>query len=314
MLYALETERILRLTSPGRLLPWLGPALRGLAAGQFRQSVCAYSLAEQQSTWRYCKGCPHITECPYGRTIEPDPPAGMAMHGQDDAARPVVIAPAFPAPEIGEVGTELPVRVSFVGIRAAQHADEFWTALAVAGRSTRQGIAPDHTRFEVLPPPPPDSPARWRAIELPLEPVGRGTMIPRLRVALTSPLFLRPPGEEGRGLLQEPTFADLLRASLRTLGRLHAYYGETLPDQAFRDLKQAAAEIPTLDANYTTFRQRKWSNRSRQGFLLTGAIGEASFGPVPRGLAAWLAWGGRLHVGPHRVAGAGGWEVFVHER
>ena len=40
----------LRLTSSGRLLPWLGPALRGLVARRFKETVCRFSLDEQQTT------------------------------------------------------------------------------------------------------------------------------------------------------------------------------------------------------------------------------------------------------------------------
>ena len=88
MLHVLHTERVLRLTAPGRLLPWLGPALRGLAAAQFKRAVCLYSPAEQQTTRRYCKGCPHIAACPYGSTVEAEPPPGAPVFGgQDDGVR-----------------------------------------------------------------------------------------------------------------------------------------------------------------------------------------------------------------------------------
>jgi hypothetical protein len=32
---------------------------------------------------------------------------------------------------------------------------------------------------------------------------------------------------------------------------------------------------------------------------------------VPRALVPWLALAGQLHVGGHRVAGAGGWRIDV---
>jgi len=51
----LETWRVLRLTRRGRLVPWLGPALRGLAAGRFKQHVCRYPPGIQASERRYCK-------------------------------------------------------------------------------------------------------------------------------------------------------------------------------------------------------------------------------------------------------------------
>jgi len=38
-------------------------------------------------------------------------------------------------------------------------------------------------------------------------------------------------------------------------------------------------------------------------------MGGGMYGPVPAALAEWLAWGGRVHAGTDRVAGAGGWEV-----
>jgi hypothetical protein len=309
MLHVLETERVLRLTAPGRLVPWLGPALRGLAARRFKRRVCIFPPAEQETTWRYCKGCPHQAVCPYGQTVEPDPPSGAAVvAGQDDAVRPLVIAPAFPAPEVGVPGTELRVRVSFAGEAAARHADEFWAAVADAGRDPGAGLDPDRTTFEVWPPPPPEPPARWLTAELPLVPETPAGPVASVEVHLTSPLFLRQSG----GLVENPTFGDLLRASLRTVGRLCAYHGRGVPDQAFRALKEAAEAVTTRGAAFERFRQRKWSNRSQQAATLSGVVGKATYGPVPRGLVPWLTWGGRLHVGVNRVAGAGGWQVLVH--
>src|SRR5438876_10907716 len=97
MLLILRTTRTLRFTRPGQLLPWMGPALRGLLALPFKQSVCVQPRAEQDTRWRYCSGCPHMNGCPYGQTLEPDPPAGAAVfHGQEQAARPIVLALPFP--------------------------------------------------------------------------------------------------------------------------------------------------------------------------------------------------------------------------
>src|SRR5436309_12778631 len=134
MLTVLETQRVLRLTRPGRLLPWLGPALRGLVGMRLKEDVCRQPAAERQTTWRYCKGCPRMGGCAYGETVEPDPPPGSEVfRGQEDGLRPLVIAPHFPAPERGHVGVEVPVRVLFVGRAAAAHAGAFWEAAAEAG-------------------------------------------------------------------------------------------------------------------------------------------------------------------------------------
>src|SRR5207247_2239575 len=134
MLTVLQTNRFLVLTRPGRLLPWLGPALRGLVAGRFKEQVCRHSPAEQRTRWRYCKGCPHLTACPYGLTLEAGPPPGaVPFRGQEDAARPVVLAPAFPTPGRADIGLEIPVGATFVGPAAARQAGLFWEAAAAAG-------------------------------------------------------------------------------------------------------------------------------------------------------------------------------------
>jgi CRISPR-associated endoribonuclease Cas6 len=306
----LETTRILRLARPGRLLPWLGPALRGLAVRRFKARVCRFPPEVQEGERRYCKACPYIASCAYGRTVEPDPhPGARVPLGQEDATRPLVIAAAFPAPVAGRAGLVLPLRVSFVGRTAAAHADEFWAAMAEAGRDPAVGLDPDRTTFEVGLPEPPAPTAAWRAVEVPTDPLTEPGEVAWVKVRLTAPLLLRAGAEDGRRLVAQPSFADLLRGCLRTIGILFRLYGEPLPDAAFRPLKDLAAEVPTLARQFTVYRQPKWSRRSRQHALIEGVIGEAVYGPVPRILLPWLAWGGRLHVGSHRVAGAGGWTV-----
>ena len=74
MLSLLQSRRTPQLTRSGCLLPWLGPALRGLVARRFKAAVCRFSPQEQDTTWRYCKGCPHMAQCPYGQTLEADSP------------------------------------------------------------------------------------------------------------------------------------------------------------------------------------------------------------------------------------------------
>jgi hypothetical protein len=65
--------------------------------------------------------------------------------------------------------------------------------------------------------------------------------------------------------------------------------------------------VPLLASDYVSFYQRHWSNRGAAARPLHGVVGGAVYGPVPAALVRWLAWGGRLHVGTDRVAGAGGW-------
>ncbi|SRR5579885_396058 len=307
MLMVLETTRWLRLTRPGRLLSWLGPALRGLIARCFKARVCRHPAEAQETTWRYCKGCPFLAECPYGQTFEPDPPPAAAVFtGQTDPARPVVLAPPFPAPARAAPGLTLPLRVTFIGTAAARHVADFWDAVREAGADPAGGLDPDHTTFEVLA----EGAAEVRRlVDLPLRPDAVAGIVPRLTVELIGPLFLRTaaPGEPRRRVAA-PSFADLFRAGLRTVGRLYALYDQPLPAD-FAALKAAAAEVPTLTADYRPFRQPKLSNRSGQRGLLRGVLGSGTYGSVPLALTRWLLWAGRLHAGTHRVAGAGGWRL-----
>jgi cytidine deaminase len=307
MLTLLRVTRPLRFTSPGRLLPWPGPALRGLLARPFKASVCRQTPAEQETVWRYCRGCPHMAGCPYGQTLEPDPPPGAPVFpGQEQAVRPLVLAPPYPAPARVGPGDGFPLTVTFIGEAAIGHAGRVWEALAVAGADPRGGLDPDRTTFHLGPSSEVEGPG---PVRLPLAPDDGPGLVSKVRVRLTGPLFLRERGPDGRrGHLRVPAFADLLRAALRTLGGLFAVYNRPLP-AAFARLKEAAGAVPLRESHFADFYQHHWSNRQEQGRPLHGVVGAGVYGPVLAVLLPWLAWGGRVHVGTDRVAGAGGWEV-----
>ena len=301
MLPFLRLTRTLRFTRPGRLLPWLGPALRGMVAHPFKNRVCVHPPAERDTRWVHCHGCPHMTGCSYGETLEPDPPEGaLIFPGQEQAARPVVLSLPFPMPPCVQPGDEFPVWLTFLGKQAVQHVDSVWDALADAGG--RLGFDPERTTFTL------SSHEEYEeaAIELPASPDGE--MVPLVRVSLTGPLFLRSRDDHGkRHHLAEPSFADLLRAGLRTLGGLFALYDMPLQVD-FAGLKEAALRVPLVRANYQSFHQQHWSNRSG-GRTLHGVMGNGVYGPVPAALVQWLEWAGKVHVGLERIAGAGGWQA-----
>ena len=303
-----ETHRVLRIARGGRLLPWLGPALRGLAAGRLRARVCRQPVGEQLGRWLRCAGCPLMRGCAYGETVEPDPPVGVCLaSGWESAARPLVIAPAYPAPEAAGVGDRCPLRVVFVGPTAAPHAAQFWDALRVGGADPMLGLGEDRVLFDVLPFEEPD---RIEAVELPLDPAAVPGALPVVRVVLTSPLMLKA-SENGdrKRLVERPTFADLVRAGLRVLGPLHRCYGTALPDAVFGEVKRLAEGVPMLRGDFAQVGQPKSSHRTGDRWDVRGVAGCGEYGPVPLGLLPWLRWAGRLHVGTHRVAGAGGWRV-----
>jgi len=294
----------LRWTSPGRLLPWMGPALRGIVAGRMKQQHCRFSPAEQDGRWKYCKGCPHQADCSYGRLFEPDAPPEIAFPGQGDAVRPLVLAPEFPAPAQARPGETINLRMVFIA-RSHVDAEACLTTIREAGAS--RSLGPDRIGFDA-------EPLRLEETQmnLPTEWPSDGKATNRLAIELNSPLILRSAqGGERTQLIREPSFADLFGGCLRTVGRLIALYDRQLPNEVFRMLKQAAAGVRTHRADYRPFRQWHWSNRGRSGGSVNGLTGRAEFTDVPPVLVEWMRWAGRLHVGVYRVSGAGGWRVGV---
>ena len=312
-LRVLETVRVIRIARPGALRAWLGPALRGLAGGRLRARACVLPVLEQMTTRRYCRGCHHMAGCAYGETVEPDPPEGVSLlAGWENAARPLVVAPAFPLPDIGQPGFTFPVRVVFVGPLATGHAVAFWDALRVGGADPMLGLGDDHILFDVLPPTDPADAARTSVVTLPTSPTDAPGEVARARVQLTGPLFLNAPTRDGerRRPVTRPTFGDLMRASLRTFGPLFRCYSQPLPEDVFGRVKDAAEKVPALSARFHPFGQDRHSGRSGDRYAAEGVIGEGTYGPVPQWLMPWLEWAGRVHVGTHRVAGAGGWVMI----
>jgi hypothetical protein len=305
VLEVMRTTRRLVFTRHGPLLPWMGPALRGLLGWRLKTVFCRQPREEWNGRWRYCAGCPHMAECAYGQTLEPDPPLeAEVFRGQEQAARPMVLCLPFPMPLEARPGLKVPVTLTLVGRLAIAQADHIWRSLNEAG--TESGFDPDHTTFVIEP----DGEMVERAmVELPL--ALDGESLPWLRVELDAPLLLRSMDETGRRRhIADPSFADLLRASLRTLGGLFALYDAPLAAN-FAHLKDAAADVPLVESGFESFYQRRWSNRARQARPVHGVVGWGVYGPLPAALMRWLVWGGQLHVGLDRVAGAGGWEVTV---
>lgn len=258
----LVTRRHVHFTKEGRLQKWMGPAVRGLAAAMLKKRVCLQSLADQSSRWRYCTGCQHIVTCPYGQMIEPDPaPGAPVFTGQEQTARPVVLRMPFPMPTEVRPGERAWISIVSLGREAIRHTPALWEAITLAAADPTRGFDPLGTTCEVGNS---EEVVCEDRIRLPAKVDEMPGSVPWVRVELTAPLILRGRDEAGRRVhLSEPTFADLLRASLRTLGHLFALYSKPLPAD-FAGLKAAAEDVPTIETRFTRFVQSRWSNRSRQ--------------------------------------------------
>lgn len=299
----LETQRVLVIARGGRLQPWLGPALRGLAGGRLKAEVCRHPVQLQLSQWRYCRGCPLRSGCAYGETIE----GGHTEKA--DPARPIVIAPVYPCPEYGQVGDRLLVQVRFIGPVAAAHAGAFWEALRRGGADPGLGLGEDRVLFDVVPGPEAD---RHQVYELPV-PDASAPWLPAVRVELTSPLILQPRINGQRHLMVQPRFADLLRAWGHLAELLEPAAGAVARRWLGRVL-ELAERVPLQEGQLERVGQKRMSHRSGERWQETGVIGWMRFGPVACGLLPWLEAAGRLHIGTHRSVGAGGWRVVVETR
>jgi len=299
-----ESHRVLRIARPGRLQRWLGPALRGLTGGRLRAHACRLPVIDQITKQKYCKGCTQSIDCQYGETYEPDPPKGVTLQaGWDSTARPLVLSPQFPLPEYPPPGFEFGITLTLVG-NMVKHAKDVWEALRIGGADLGLGLGEDHVLFDVLP----GEFERQTTMRLPPPQTATET-VPHVEIEFTSPLFLTKSESDRKVPVLQPTFAELMRAGLRMFGPICRLYGEALPDHYFGAVKQAAEGVRTLSTAFEKFEQGKWSNRTKERFTLVGIAGRAVYGPVPQWMLPWLTWAGRLHVGTHRVAGAGGWRI-----
>lgn len=299
----------------GNVLPWIGPALRGIVARELKKQVCVHPIAEQDTSWRYCRPCPHVDLCHYSRLFEPAPPGiSQFASGADAAPTGLVLAPSFPSPERLRTGD----RVIVSGCIAGRFSDprrivgQLLDALEFAGRGI--GIGPERLKFDV------------ELISPAMKLISSGSVITpetfpanisstptaafrELRVELLSPLFLKA-GRDSSSRQAGPSLEELLSASMRIVSRSFGAAGIQC-NADFRQLKSTARQSPALDLQFETFKQRRWSNRTEQRYELQGVVGCGTYLNVAPELIPWLYWGGRLHVGAHRVSGAGAWQLTL---
>lgn len=304
----------LKILSPGRLVPWMGPAIRGITALRYRVVVCRQPQADWSGRWKHCRGCPHLPSCGYGIAFEPEGPAAHAAATADhdpnespasvDAIRRVVIAPSFPTAIAAHHGMSLAVRITSVGDAASATIPGIIDALAEAGR--RDGLGPDRVRFTVLD-------TRPRADVLVVEPSRLPAMtttsptLPRLTIRLESPLFLRERESRSRRMILDPDFQMFVRHAMRIV---REFFPGVRPDPIDAH-EHLAATVATVASDIRPFRQEKASRRTFRRFEMEGVVGSITFADVPGCFLPWLALAGILHVGGHRVAGAGGWTVHT---
>jgi hypothetical protein len=298
-------ELTLHVRRSGNVRPWLGPAFRGVVARRLKEVQCRHDPIDREQSWVYCTGCPFNASCAYGRLFEPD----AALNGEDhpgfaSGQRGVVLAMQFPVPELVMRDDRLRMTVKVVGRESMRLGECLLEAVAWVGE--RDGIGPDHVTFTIervgvqsL---------RLRASDLPTVVTPDAERLPRVAIHLMSPLFLRSKDPRGRRPIVRPSLPMLVASAVRTVSRALLVNGIAL-EADFAGLIRAAATPRLLASHWEPFRQRRWSARQMARFDVEGCVGGAEWGDVPLPLIPWLNWGGLLHVGVHRVAGAGGWRI-----
>jgi CRISPR-associated endoribonuclease Cas6 len=318
---ALQVERrtlLLEVRSPGRLVPWIGPAIRGITALRYRASVCQQPKETWSDRWKHCRGCLHLSSCGYGIAFEPestavataavsgltDDPHLASPAATIDAVRRVVIAPEFPTPVQARRGNSLRVRITSIGSDASATVPGIVAALAAAGQ--RDGLGPDRVRFSLVDSHPTVDTITVDPAQLPPL-VATAPLLPRLTICLDGPLFLREREARSRRMILDPDFATFVRHSLRIVREFFPALSIDSGD-LHEDL---ARSVATVASDLRPFHQDKASRRTFRRFALEGVVGSCSFADVPGCFLPWLALAGILHVGGHRVAGAGGWVVLT---
>lgn len=313
-----QRSLVLNVHSPGRLVPWIGPAMRGITALRYRASMCQQPKQDWADRWKYCSGCPHLDSCGYGIAFEPDitaiavsPVSGPADNpsfaGSKStvaAVRRVVIDPEFPMPVQARRGDSLHVVITSIGSNASGTVPGIIAAIAAAGQ--HDGLGPDRVRFSVV-----DSRPKVETITVDparLPPiVANAPRLPSLTIRLNGPLFLREREANSRRMILKPDFPTFVRHSLRII---REFFPSQLIDP--NDISEDLAEsVATATSDLQPFHQDKASRRTFRRFGLEGVVGWCTFADVPGCFLPWLALAGILHVGGHRVAGAGGWAVLT---
>lgn len=338
----------MRFESSGRVNRWLAPALRGLILKPLRETLCLLSPDEQRERRsflrheldeRYCRDCLRMPECLYGLTFEPDRSRigdGMVIRGAREGVRALTIATQYPfesqqpasAIESSVLAAEHTVdahegdsvflRVLQIG-RAAQDLLPV-TIAALNQRGQQRGLGPDRVRFSLENMDAGQEHWILSGTDLPMK-LSNG-VVPRLRLVLQTPLFIKTEGsgteiptENGRkrgyaaSPSTAPSFAELFQQSLRTVRRAMNEYGyqEWGMDTDFMELRNAARGVDLIENQLVTIRQPRSSSRQGARWLLSGWSGGMTFSNVPISLIPYLQWGGRLGVGDSRNCGAGLW-------
>lgn len=295
-----------------RLPEWLGTELSGMVKEHFKRRVCKHHdyVPGDESPLPECEGCSLRVDCPYARVFEPFVPRADGK-SQDDPTRPVVLAAEYPSARDVSKGSSISFRLLLIDA-ATKELVPLLQAIDDAGQ--RHGLGPKRQRVKVELKNFAEAPRREYRLNLATLPTEAATtrgFLPRVRVQLNSPLRLMRSETKGvKHLNEQPECRDLVDASLRVIQRLTQISGESFAINK-DELLSAASQVAVLERATRPVGQTVQVNQGSRRMTYDAITGSLTLADVPLSLLPWLYWGGKLHVGDRRAAGAGGWQLVL---
>lgn len=292
----------------GRLMHWLGPAFRGAIAVELKEELCVRFVRDGELPIS-CNGCQKQGKCLYAMLFEPPNRVGDFKSGWLEASRGVTICPQFPVSSESAIGATMDVELVVTGVAASNDIAMNILIDAIASAGANNGIGPDRIKFSIV-----DEGVRRRTIITPETLTWKtcDALIPSLTLDVVTPIFFRQSseGKSSKQAVLNPEFKHYFMGSVRLISGLLADCG-IKNDYDYADMSNVSKNIVMASTAYVSFVQKRWSSRSESGYDMRGVTGQAVFHNVPQCALNWLILGGKLHVGVHRVAGAGKWRITL---
>jgi hypothetical protein len=303
--------------SPLDLPAFKEPLLRGGLGTALKQGACI------RPTGTLCASCAAPDICPYAYLFESRPPVDAQVLR---AANAIPLPYLFAAPNGHQslvTGEPFPFTLTLVG-GAIRYFPYLVAALRVLGL---QGLGSKRVRATL-------GTVHWLGPAGTMTPLFSGTLNPTLRtqppalplsawvaalpnhppinrltLAFDSPIALK---HQGRTLRGAPPFHVIIRALLRRLSALAAFYGDARWDLDYRGWIERA-EAVDLSAAQTRWVERvRKASRTQQLMPLSGIMGRATYIGDFTPFLPLLHIGTLLHVGNNTVFGNGRYTITIN--
>ncbi|MFN3485329.1 MAG: CRISPR system precrRNA processing endoribonuclease RAMP protein Cas6 [Planctomycetota bacterium] len=282
-----------------------GSLIRGVLGRALKDLVC---VAEH----RDCVRCVLRAGCPYPSLIEPVRPEGIDVFAGERTIPPPYVLSWDRAGRVLREGDVWTVGVTLIGpaARLAGH------VVAALSRGAQRGFGPEQVRasldrVEAQAPEgwvvldPGRLPERARGVPFRRLAGGAGAWGGEVALAFRTPARITSGGK----LRENPTGAEVLRARLRRVGALAAFYGRGAHEAEARHLSRQAEGLEASWQDRRWVEVSRYSGRQRTRMKFGGVVGvlrlKGDLGPW----APWLSAGCRVHVGKNASFGLGRYEL-----